>query len=187
MVSLAELKAGMLIEHRSRPAKILKCEHFKLARGGAILKTKLEFLDDGSIIDRTFKGEEKIDQVILERRKAQFLYHDGADFWFMDSESFEQFSLNKKVLGEKIEYLKDGLKLDIYYYSDNPINLNLPIKMDFKVTEADPNIRGNTASSPTKKAIIETGKTILVPLFIKAGDKILIDTRSGKYLERVKN
>lgn len=187
MISLAELKVGMLIEHRGRPTRVLKCEHFKMGRGGAILRTKLEFLDDGSIIDQTFKGEEKINLIDLDRKKAQYLYSDGGAFYFMDSVGFEQFSLDQKVLGEKAQYLKEGGNVEIYYYKDQPINLDLPIKIDFKVMEADPNVKGNTASSPTKKAQIETGKIINVPIFIKVGDQILIDTRSGKYIERVKS
>jgi elongation factor P len=186
MLRLNQVKIGKIIELDGMPHQVLFAQHSKLGRGGAILRSKLKNLITGAIFDRTFKGEDKLDEASLDKSEAHFLYKDGDQFHFMDQESFEQFSLAREQIGKKSDFLLEGGKVTILSYDQKPISIDLPIKMDLKVIEADPDVRGNTASAVLKNAKIESGATIRVPVFIKEGDLIRIDTRNGKYVERAK-
>lgn len=148
------------------------------------MRTKLKNLLTGTIIEKTFAGAEKLEEAELQTKKAQYLYNDSINYHFMDSANFEQFSLSKNQLQDTARFLKEGGEVDILYFQGDPININLPIKMSFEVTYTEPGFKGNTASTVTKPATIETGTQINVPLFIKNGDKIVIDTRTGEYVER---
>lgn len=184
MLSINDLKIGTKVNFNGAPYVVIFSEHSKLGRGGGIQRTKMRNLINGSIIEKTFAGAEKLEEADLETKKAQYLYKDAEQYHFMDSTTFEQFSLAKNQLGKTAEFLKEGGEVDILYFDDKPINLNLPIKMTFEVTYTEPGFRGNTASSITKPATIETGAQVDVPIFIKVGDKIIVDTRSGQYVER---
>ncbi len=185
MYSINNLQSGTTIKFRGHAAIILYAEHSKVARGTGIMRTKIRDLETGAILEQVFKGNDKIEEVNLSRRKAQYLYNQNEQYFFMDTESYEQFSLNKSVLGETAKYLQESQIFTILYAENKPLNLELPIKMKFKVAEAEPGVRGNTVSGGTKNAVLENGLKIQVPLFIKAGDIIRIDTRSEKYVERV--
>lgn len=184
MLDINDLKLGTRIIFNDQPYVVVFSQHSKLGRGGGILRSKIKNLIDGSTIDHTFAGAEKIEAAELETKKAQFLYGDGENFNFMDSSSFEQFSMTKKQLGDVIKFLKDGSEVDLLYFNNEPINIQLPIKMSFKVTYTEPGFKGNTASTVTKPATIETGAEVNVPLFIKENDNIVLDTRTGEYVER---
>lgn len=184
MLDINDLKLGTRIIFNDQPYVVVFSQHSKLGRGGGILRSKIKNLIDGSTIDHTFAGAEKIEAAELETKKAQFLYGDGENFNFMDSSSFEQFSMTKKQLGDVIKFLKDGSEVDLLYFNNEPINIQLPIKMSFKVTYTEPGFKGNTASTVTKPATIETGAQVNVPLFIKENDNIVLDTRTGEYVER---
>ncbi len=186
MLSLNEIKTGVTIELEGAPYEVVKYQHSKMGRGGAVLRTTLKNLLTGNNIERTFHGEEKFNPVNLEHHKAQFLYRQGSDFVFMDSQNFDQFNIGSSIIGFASNFLKDGQEVDLIFYNGQPINTQLPTKMPFKVTEAEPAVRGDTATNPQKNITIETGMTLRAPMFINAGDTILVDTRDGSYLERAK-
>lgn len=163
---------------------VVASQHSKLGRGGGIMRTKLKNLISGTIIEKTFAGAEKLEEAELETKKAQYLYADESGYNFMDSATFEQFSLSKSQLGETARFLKEGGEVGIIYFDDQPINVNLPIKMTFEITYTEPGFRGNTTSNVLKPATLETGAQVNVPIFIKNGDKIVLDTRTGEYVER---
>lgn len=184
MLSINDLKIGTKINFNGQPYMVISAQHSKLGRGGGIMKTKLKSMIDSTIINKTFAGAEKIEEAELETKKAQYLYHDASGFHFMDSVTFDQFSLDKTQLGRMANFLKAGGEVNILYFKDKPININLPIKIVLEVTYTEPGFKGDTASTTTKPATLETGSQIDVPLFIKVGDKIVIDTRTGEYVER---
>ena len=184
MLTINDLKIGTKITYNGEPYVVIFAQHSKLGRGGGIMRTKLRNLISGTIIEKTFAGAEKLEEAELETKKAQYLYNDTINYLFMDSTNFEQFSLSKNQLQETANFLKEGGEVDILYFQDKAINVNLPIKMTFEVTYTEPGFRGNTASTVTKPATIETGAQTNVPLFIKTGDKIVLDTRTGQYVER---
>ena len=184
MLSINDLKIGTKIIFNGEPMQVISAQHSKLGRGGGILRTRLKNLRDGTIIEYTFAGAEKIQSAELETKKAQFLYHDNDTFHFMDSGTFEQFILTKNQIGNLSRFLKDGEPVDILYFNDEPINIQLPIKIKLQVTYTEPGFKGNTASTVTKPATLETGAQINVPLFIKENDIIVLDTRTGQYVER---
>jgi len=185
MISLNEVKTDIIIKIDNKPFKIQWVEHTKLGRGGAILRTKIKNLINGTTIEKTFRGNDKIEKVYLERKKYQYLYSEENHYYFMDPESFEQITIEKEHIEDNCRYLREGTKTEILFYENNPIAINIPIKMTFKITYTEPGLRGDTKSSTAlKPATLDTGAEIKVPLFIKTGDEIIIDTRSGKYVER---
>jgi elongation factor P len=186
MLSLNDIKTGVTIELEGAPYEVVKYQHSKMGRGGAVLRTTLKNLLTGNNIERTFHGEEKFNPVKLDRRKTQFLYRQGNDFMFMDSTTFDQFTLTGAVIGFANHFLKDGQEVDLIFYNDAPLNITLPAKMPFKVTESEPAMRGDTVTNPQKNITIETGLTLRAPMFINTGDTILVDTRDGSYIERAK-
>ncbi|MDO8686829.1 MAG: elongation factor P [Candidatus Berkelbacteria bacterium] len=184
MLNINDLKIGTRIIFNGAPYVVTFSQHSKSGRSGAVLRSKIKNLIDGSTVDHTFAGAEKIEPAELETKKAQFLYKDNENFFFMDSKTFEQFSLSKKQIGDLAKFLKENSNVDLLYFNDAPINIQLPIKMSFKVTYTEPGFKGNTASTVTKPATIETGAEVNVPLFIKENDNIVLDTRTGEYVER---
>jgi len=184
MLDITDLKTGIIIELEGAPYEVVRYQHTKLGRGGAILRTTLKNLLTGANIERTFRSE-KFNEADMSRGKAQFLYQGGGNYTFMDSKTFEQFNLKQEVLGANANYLVEGQEVELVYFNGNPISIQLPLKMKFKITQADPAVRGDTVTNPSKNATIETGLTLKVPMFVKEGDTILVDTRNGSYLERV--
>lgn len=184
MLTINDLKVGTKVNFNGEPFVVIFSEHSKLGRGGGIQRTKMRNLISGGIIEKTFAGAEKLEEADLETKKAQYLYKDNDQYYFMDSANFEQFSLAKNQLGKTAEFLKESGDVDILYFDEKPINVNLPIKITLEVTYTEPGFRGNTTSNVLKPATLETGGQINVPIFIKTGDKIVLDTRTGQYVER---
>jgi len=184
MLTINDLKPGVKAIFNGQPHIVISAEHSKQGRAGGILRSKLKNLISGATIEHTFAGAEKLEEANLESKKAQFLYRDDEKFHFMDSENFEQFELDKNYIGNLANFLKDGEDMDILYFDGKPINIQLPIKMKFKITYTEPGFKGNTTSNVLKPATIETGAEIKVPIFIKEGDEVIIDTRTGEYVER---
>lgn len=184
MYSINDLKPGTKFIFNGAPYQVIRAQHSKLGRGGGILRTKIKNLLDGSTIEKTFAGAEKFEEAQMTARTAQFLYRADDTYHFMDSANFEQFSLDKNQVGQSGKFLKEGGAVDILYYDDAPVNISLPIKIKLKVTYTEPGFKGNTASTVTKPATLETGAELNVPLFIKEGDEIVVDTRTGEYVER---
>lgn len=186
MYGINDLKTGTTFEVEGSPFVVLDYQHSKQGRSGAVMRTKIRNLLTGAVLQKTFSGNEKFVEVQIERRKVQYLYRDGASYYFMDVNDYSQFDLNSEDLGNNVNYLKDGENVQFQFYNDKPINLDLPPKLDFEVTEASEGLKGDTASGATKAVIIETGLSVNVPLFIKQGDKIRISTADGSYVERAK-
>lgn len=184
MLSITDLKTGTKITYENDPFVVLSYYHSKMGRGGAVVKTKLKNLKTGSVIDKTFQGADKVEEADLTRKKATYLYEDGQNAYFMDVETYDQFEISLEKVGSDKNYLVENATIDLLYFNNEPINIELPIKMTFKVTTAPPGVKGNSAGSVTKKVTIETGATVDAPLFIKENDKIVVDTRSGSYVER---
>ena len=185
MLSLTEIKVGTKIVLESDPCEILWRQHSKIGRGGAVLRTKLRNLRTGSVISKTFQGNEMLPEADLSFSKAQYLYNEGEGYYFMDEKTYDQFSLSKKQLGESVNFLKESTTVNILIFNDDPINLDLPVKIDLKVVEAPPAFRGNTADGGSKRVKLETGYYLAVPFFIKSGDIVRVNTREGIYVERV--
>jgi elongation factor P len=186
MLKITSLKPGVLIELNNIPYQVISASFNMLGRGHSMTKTKLKNLTTGAVIEMVFKGNDLLKEAEIERKKAQFLYQDKDRYFFMDNETYEQFSLPAFLLGMSKDFLKEGSEIEVLYHQNKPIDINLPIKMAFQVIETEPGIRGGRETPGTKKAKIETGATLAVPLFIQENDIILIDTRTGKYVERVK-
>ena len=186
MYGINDLKNGTTFEVDGAPYVVLEYQHSKQGRSGAVMRTKIRNLLTNAIVQRTFSGNDKFAEVQIERRKVQYLYKDGDSYYFMDENDYSQFDLKEEVLGNHVNFLKDGEVVQFQFYDGKPISLDLSPKMDFEVTEASDGVRGDTASSATKVVTIETGLNVTVPLFIKQGDRIRINTTDGSYVERAK-
>ncbi len=157
----------------------------KPGKGGAFVRTKLRRASDGAVIDRTFRAGEKFRPVRTEARKMQFLYADGTDAHFMDSESFEQIAIPEGAVQEPLRWIKPSTEVDVLFIDDQPSDIQLPSAVDLEVTVTEPGLRGDTASGGgTKPATLETGTSIQVPLFVGVGERVRVDTRSGEYVSR---
>jgi len=186
MLSINDLRIGVTFKYEGEPYQVVKAQHLKMGRGGAVLQTKIKNLLSGNILEKNFKGSDKFEEAELNRQRANFLYQEGDNYFFMDRNTYEQFSLSKKQIGEKINYLKEGSEVDILNFEGQPINIELPPKIKLKVIQTGEAVRGDTAQgSVTKEATLETGYRLKVPLFIKNGDIVIVNTETGKYVERV--
>lgn len=186
MLSITQLQPGVIILINNAPYEVLSSNHVQMGRGGGIQRVKLRNLRDGSVVDQTFKGNQTVPEVKLERKSVQYLYTNGPKTIFMDPTTFEQFEKESAAIKGSLKYLKEGDTIDSLWLEGQLLSLQLPIKMTITVTDTEPGLRGDRQTAGTKPATLETGTTIQVPLFIKVGDKIVIDTRTGKYIERDK-
>lgn len=184
MVSTSNFKNGLNILVDGEPYQISWFQNHKPGKGGAVMRVKLRHLKKGGTIERTFKSGEKFKALSVTRRKKQFLYKDGANFNFMDMSSYEQVTVPPELLGNKVKFLKENLEVEAIYLESELIGIDLPILLDMEISQAEPGIKGDSVSNLTKMAKLETGANIKVPLFIKEGDKIKVDTRTGEYVER---
>ncbi|MBS7253797.1 elongation factor P [Flavobacterium branchiicola] len=187
MASTSDIRNGLCIKFNHDIYKIVEFLHVKPGKGPAFVRTKLRSLTTGRILDNTFSAGHKIEDVRVETHNYQFLYAEGDEFHFMNTESFEQISLNKNIL-DAPDLLKEGtsVMVQVNTETDLPLSVDMPSSVVLEVTYAEPGVKGNTATNATKSATVETGATINVPLFINEGDKVKIDTASGSYMERVK-
>lgn len=184
MLNLTDIKTGKKIIWSGEPYVVMDYQHSMIGRGGAVMRTKLKNLLSGATIDYTFQGVEKVEEAEISKSHAQYLYRDGDEYQFMDTVTYDQFSLPKKVLGGMTLYLIEGTEVSILNWNSQPINLELPIKMTLKVTDAPPDIKGDTASGGGKVVTLETGIQVTTPLFVKAGDSVIINTEKGTYVSR---
>lgn len=186
MISTADFRNGSRLELDGEPFYIVEFQHVKPGKGGAFVRTKLKSYTTGNVIDRTFRSGERFEEPDLEERTMQFLYAAGDSYTFMDTENFEQFTYEKKQLGENADLLKENMVAKILIYEHRPIAVELPIFIELRVVDAEPGVRGDTASGGTKPAVVETGAVIKVPLYMEVGETIKIDTRTREYVERVR-
>jgi len=185
MLSISDIKPGTIISHDDQPYVVIHAQHVKMGRGGANLKTKLKNLITEQTLDITYSGSDKVAEADLERSKANYLYSENDACFFMDNESYEQFELAKETLGDQADFLKEGLTVDVLIFKGQPVSIKLPVKIDFRVIESPPGVKGDTAGSATKMVKLETGKEVRAPLFINQNDVIKINTETSEYVERV--
>jgi elongation factor P len=184
-ISTNQFKNGNHIEVDGTIFKILEFQHVKPGKGGAFVRTKLRRASDGNVIDRTFRAGEKFRDVRTEARRMQFLYADGTDAHFMDTESFEQIAVAETALADALRFMKPSMEVEVLFIDGEPSDVQLPSSVELAVAEADPGLRGDSVSGGgTKPATLETGAVIQVPLFVEAGQLIRVDTRSGEYMAR---
>jgi elongation factor P len=185
VISTNQFRNGTHIDVEGTIFKILEFQHVKPGKGGAFVRTKLRRSSDGAVIDRTFRAGEKFRPVRTETRRMQYLYQDGADAHFMDSESYEQLTIPVGTLGDALNWMKEASEVELLYIDDEPADVQLPSATDLAVSQTEPGLRGDTASGGgTKPAVLETGARIQVPLFIDVGDVVRVDTRTGEYVSR---
>ncbi len=182
--SLNEIKKGLCIKFNNEPFIVLEANFVRMQQRKPVMQTKLRNLITGKTLEYSFKQGERVEEADLQRGKANFLYKDEQFANFMDNKSYEQFTIPLEVLGEKIKFLKDGTECDVLYYENNPVNVDIPIKIILKVITAPPGVKGDSASNVTKQVTLETGAIINAPLFIKEGENIVINTDTGNYVER---
>jgi len=185
LINVGEIKRGIIIELDGQLQQIIDFQHIKMGRGSAQVRMKFRNVRTGQITERSFQATEKFQRVRLDHRTVQFLYSDGDQYLFMDTESFDQIALTKDQLGDAVNYLKDGLTMELLSYNDQPIGVELPITVDLRIEHTEPGFKGDTATGGTKPATLETGLVVQVPLFVNQGETIRVDTRTGTYLERV--
>ena len=185
-IDTSDFRIGLSIIKDNDIFTIVEFQHVKPGKGGAFVRTRLRNLRTGSNVDHTFRAGEKMEQAILDRSKMNFLYNQGDEYIFMDTETFDQITIPAAQLGDSVKFLKDNTEVEVCTHNGKVLGVELPFFMEYAVAETDPGLRGDTASGGSKPATLETGAVINVPLFINIGDKIKVDTRTGTYLERVK-
>ena len=184
MLSTTDFRRGLKIEMDGVPYEIVDFLHVKPGKGGAFIRTKLKNMVNGRVVENTFRSGEKMRKPDLENKEMQYLYREGDEYVFMDLVSYEQLHLDKEHLGEKGGYLKEGIEFTMLMYKGMPIDIDLPASVVLEVTDTEPGIKGDTVSGSTKPAVLESGITVNVPLFINTGDKLKVDTRTGAYIGR---
>ena len=185
MISVNDFRTGVTVEVEGEVWQVMEFQHVKPGKGAAFVRAKLKNMRTGGTVERTFRGGEKIPRARLDKREMQYLYNDGEDYVFMDTETFDQLSLGKDRLGDGVNYLKEQMMIEILQWQGEILGIELPNFVELEVVETEPGIRGDTASGATKQAVLETGAAVQVPLFVEVGDILRIDTRTGEYMERV--
>ena len=187
MYQPTDLKKGTVCQIDGKPYRVIEYGQKVMGRGGSIVNVKLKNLIDGSVIPKTFKGQDKIETAEVSNKTVQYLYNDGDIFYFMDPATFEQFELNADIVDSAASYLKEGDELTLQFFGEKVINVELPKNLYLEVTYAEDVVKGDTTSSVLKDATLETGLIVKVPAFIKVGDVISVDTATGDYRERKKD
>ena len=181
-----EIKPGMVIEHKNDLWSVLKAQHVKPGKGGAFNQVELKSITKGTKLNERFRSSENVDKAELDEKKFNFLYEDENNCHFMNQTNFEQIQINKSLLGEKTKLLKENMDVNVQFYEDQPLSVDLPSSVELKIESTDAAIKGQTASSSYKPATLENGIKIMVPPFINSDDKIILDTRTLEYVKKVK-
>jgi elongation factor P len=186
MINSTDLKNGVTFLANDKPYKVLKYTFIKVGRGGATVRVTAKNLESGATEEKTFSSNVKVDSINTFKRRLQFLYSDGINATFMDPATYEQTEIPEKIIKEELPYIKEGENVDVLFWDQKPLSVDIPPKVVLQVTDTAPGVKGNTASNMYKPATLENGLQVKVPLFIKEGEKIRVDTRTGEYVERVK-
>lgn len=185
MADTSNFRNGLIMRIDGQLYAIVEFQHVKPGKGGAFVRTKLKKIPEGAVIEKTFRAGEKIEEVRVERNKYQYLYNSNDLYYIMDMETYEQIPLARELLEDLIPYLKENIEISVLFDGDQPLAAELPTFVELAVAETEPGLRGDTAQGGSKSARLETGATISVPLFIEIGDVLKVDTRTGRYIERV--
>ncbi|HVL50739.1 MAG TPA: elongation factor P [Actinomycetota bacterium] len=186
MISTNDMRPGQTLDLDGELYNIIKYEHHKPGKGGAMVRTKLKSIKNGAVVDRTFRADEKVNLARLDKREMQYLYSDESGYVFMDNETYDQITIERDFLGDLAGYLKEEQVVTVQLYQGTPTGVDLPATVELVVTQTDPGLQGDRSSAGNKPAVLETGATVMVPLFLQQGEKIRIDTRTGQYVTRVK-
>ena len=186
VVDTSDFRPGLKIKWEGGMWSILECSHHKMGRGGAIMRAKLRNLETGSSIEQSFKSGERFERIIFDEKPAQYQYKDGKDYVFMDMESYDQVTLSEDALGDVIKYLVDSLEVNFDMYEGRVMGIELPKSVELLISDTAPGFKGDTASGGGKPATTQTGLVVTVPFFVENGETIVVDTRTGEYLERAK-
>lgn len=184
MIDVTDARKGATVEIDGNIYSIIEYQHIKIGRGSAQVRLKMKGIQTGATIEKTFQSGDRLKRALVEDRPAQYLYEDGDLYYFMDQDTFEQLPLNKELLGDALNYLKENMVIQLSRYEDVAIGIQLPLTVELEITETGPSFKGDTASAGTKPAVLETGITVQVPMFLSTGEVIRVDTRTGKYIER---
>ncbi len=185
MIDVNDLKKGVTFELDGEIYRVLEYHHIKMGRGNATIRVKARNLRTGATVEKSFVSGERVQDIRLEKRQVQYLYHDGDLYTFMDTETYEQPVLTASMLGDRVYYLTDGMTVNLLTYEGEPIDIEFPTTVDLEVVHAEPGVAGDTATSATKEVVVSTGLKVQTPLFVQVGDIIRIDTRTGEYVTRV--
>lgn len=185
MISTNDLKTGLTIELDNGVWSVVEFQHVKPGKGAAFVRTKLKNMKTGNTVEKTFRAGEKVPRAVLDKREMQYLYVSGDEYQFMDNESFEQTHITAEQLGDNTKWLKEGMNINVLYFQNAIIGIDIPNFVELEITETAPGVKGDTASGGSKPATLETGAVVNVPFFVNQGDKIRVDTRTGEYLDRV--
>lgn len=184
-MDVSDLRKNAKLQIDGQPYVVTDFQFVKPGKGQGLYKCKIKNMITGATLDRTWRSGEKLEAANVESRKMQYLFSDGESYTFMDNQSYEQIALQADLVGDDHRFLLDNLECDVLFYNDRPVGVSLPSHVVFEVIECEPGVKGDTATGATKQATISTGYTLQVPLFIKTGERIKVDTRSGDYIERV--
>ena len=187
MATTSNIKNGSVIFHKNKRMKVVEFLHVKPGKGPAFVRTKLKDIATGKVIDETFNSGVKLEFLKIEAKEMQYLYSDTDSHFFMDNQTFEQVSVLDSIIGKNVNFLKDGMNVDLLFDGSEILDIRLPAHVNLKVVETEPGIKGNTATGATKPAKVETEYLVQVPLFVVEGDILKIDTRTGEYIERLKS
>ena len=185
-ISGNEIKPGMLIEHKNDLWEVLKTQHVKPGKGGAFNQVEMKSVNKRTKLNERFRSSDAVERAILDDKKFSFLYEDENSCHFMDQTNFEQIQINKSLLGEKSKLLKENMEVNVQFHDDRALSVDLPISVELRIENTDATIKGQTASSSYKPAVLENGIKIMVPPFINADDKIILDTRTMEYIKKIK-
>jgi len=185
MIKAGQISKGMFLKFKNEPYLVADREFVNPGKGTAFVRLKLKSLMSGAVLRQTVKSQESVEDIIVEEKKAQFLYMDNDDYHFMDNETFEQYEIPIEGMERQKNFLKEGEEFYVVFYEDRPIDIKLPFKMVFTITEAEHAEKGDTVTGATKMVTVETGFKVKVPIFIKQGERIMINTETGDYVERV--
>ncbi|MEL6441544.1 MAG: elongation factor P [Cyanobacteria bacterium J06621_8] len=184
MISSNDFRTGVTVELDGSVWRVVEFLHVKPGKGSAFVRTKLKNVQSGNTVERTFRAGETVPQANLEKRTMQHTYKDGEEFVFMDMETYEETRINADGLGERTNFLKEEMEVNVIFWNDKVLEIELPTSVVLEITDTDPGVKGDTATGGTKPATVETGAQVMVPLFISIGEKIKVDTRDGSYLGR---
>ena len=185
MISAGDFRNGITIELEGNIYQIIEFQHVKPGKGAAFVRTKLKNIKSGGVVEKTFRPTEKCPQARIDRKDMQYLYSDGDLYYFMDVENYEQIALDKTTIGDTLKFVKENEMCKICSHTGNVFAVEPPLFVELQITETEPGFKGDTATGATKPATVETGATVMVPLFVEQDDVIKIDTRTGEYLSRV--
>ncbi|HHX77294.1 MAG TPA: elongation factor P [Firmicutes bacterium] len=185
MISTNDFNTGVTIELDGEVYTVVDFQHVKPGKGSAFVRTKLKNLKTGSVTEKTFRAGEKVPRAHLDKKKMQYMYSSGDDYYFMNVETYEQVSLSSEQMGDAIKYLKENMEIDVTYYKEKIMGVELPNFVELTVAKTEPGFKGDTAAGGSKPATLETGVVIQVPFFINEGDVVKVDTRTDEYIERV--